>query len=192
MLLLLQQSLPATWRDTFQLLASGFTWVLGYSKIVLDFALSGGSVGEIVLKAVLIVLPCGVLVLAMLGTMALFYTLPFRSGRPTLLTALVMSWWDAVRMTWFYWAGLLRFGVLLLGWIWGLVKLAGSLVLRFVKFVFTRPLALLDWATHQYFRPGVPWLGLPARSAGSRHSQLFQEMDNATPIYAVSARPSRG
>src|SRR5437016_7302259 len=61
MLLLLQQSLPATWRDTFQLLASGFTWVLGYSKIVLDFALSGGSVGEIVLKAVLIVLPCGVL-----------------------------------------------------------------------------------------------------------------------------------
>jgi len=158
MLLLLQQSLPATWRDTFQLLASGFTWVLGYSKIVLDFALSGGSVGEIVLKAVLIVLPCGVLVLAMLGTMALFYTLPFRSGRPTLLTALVMSWWDAVRMTWFYWAGLLRFGVLLLGWIWGLVKLAGSLVLRFVKFVFTRPLALLDWATHQYFRPGVPWL----------------------------------
>lgn len=158
MFLLLQQSLPATWRDTFQLLASGFTWVLGYSKIVLDFALSGGSVGEIALKAVLIVLPCGVLVLAMLATMAMFYTLPFRSGRPTLLTALVMSWWDAVRMTWFYWAGLLRFGAVLLGWIWGLVKLAGSLLMRFVKFVFTRPLALLDWATHQYFRPGVPWL----------------------------------
>src|SRR5213596_270434 len=158
MFLSLQQALPLTWRETFQLLASGFTWVLGYSKIVLDFALSGGSVGEIVLKAVLIVLPCGVLVLAMLGTMAMFYTLPFRSGRPTLLTALVMSWWDGLRMTWFYWAGLLRFGVVVLGLIWGLVKLAGSLVLRFVKFVFTRPLALLDWATHQYFRPGVPWL----------------------------------
>src|SRR5205823_11364167 len=146
MFLSLQQALPLTWRETFQLLASGFNWVLGLSKVVLDFALSGGSVGEITLKAVLVVLPCGVLVLAMLGTMALFYTLPFRSGRPALLTALVMSWWDAVRMTGFSWAGRLGFGARLRGWFGGLVKLAGPLVLRSVSFVFTRPLALLDWA----------------------------------------------
>src|SRR2546430_7374353 len=74
----LPQALPETWRDTFQLLASGFTWMLGLSRTVLDFALLGSSPGEIALKAVLIVLPTFVLVAGMLGTMGLLYTLPFR------------------------------------------------------------------------------------------------------------------
>jgi len=90
--------------------------------------------------------------------MASLYTLPFRSGRGGFLTSLLMSWWDAGRVIWFYWAGLIRFVVVFLGWVWGLLKLAGSLLLRLIKFVFTRPFALLDWATRQYFQPGVPWL----------------------------------
>lgn len=158
MLLSLQTAFPETWRDTFQLLATGFTWVLGLSKTVLGFALSGASPWEMALKVVLVVLPSFVLVAALVGTMAALYTLPFRSGRGGFLVAVVVSWWDSVRMTWFYWAGLLRFGVVLLGWVWGLLKLAGSLLVRLIKFVFSRPLALLDWATRQYFQPGVPWI----------------------------------
>jgi len=158
MLLSMQTAFPETWRETFQLLAAGFTWVLGLSKTVLDFALFGNSPGEIALKVLLLVLPCFVLVAGLVCSMAALYTLPFRSGRGGFLVAVVMSWWDWLRMTWFYWAGLLRFVVVLLGWIWGLLKLAGSLVLRFIKFIFTRPLAMLDWATRQYFQPGVPWL----------------------------------
>jgi len=158
MLLSLQTAFPETWRDTFQLVASGFIWVLDLSKVVLSFALFGSSPGEIALKVLLIVLPCFVLVAGLLGTMGALYTLPFRSGRGGFLVAVVMSWWDWLRMTWFYWAGLLRFVVVVLGWVWGLLKLAGSLVVRLIKFVFTRPMALLDWATRQYFRPGVPWL----------------------------------
>jgi hypothetical protein len=45
-----------------------------------------------------------------------------------------------------------------LGWAWNLLKLAGSFAMRFVKFLFSRPLAMLDWATRSYFQPGVPWL----------------------------------
>src|SRR6267142_1129891 len=134
MLLSLQTQFPETWRDTFQLLAAGFTWVLGLSATVLNFALFGSGPAEIALKAVLIVLPCFVLV------------------------SVVMSWWDWLRMTWFYWAGLLRFVVVLLGWVWGLLKLAGAMFVKLIKFIFTRPLALMDWATRQYFQPGVPWL----------------------------------
>src|SRR5258706_15680832 len=33
------------------------------------------------------------------------------------------GWWDALRMVWFYWAGLARFLVVLVGWGWGLIKL---------------------------------------------------------------------
>ena len=146
------------WRETLAFIASGLSWILDWEKLVLGFALSGDSVGIVALKGALILLPTALLVCAIWCTMASLYTLPFRSGRGAFLTALLMSWWDAGRMIWFYWAGLVRFALVVLGWIWNLVKLAGSLTMRFVKFVFTRPLALLDWATRQYFQPGVPWL----------------------------------
>jgi hypothetical protein len=158
MILSLQQAFPETWRDTFTLVASGFTWVLGLSKTLLDFALFGSSTGEIALKWGLIVLPCFALVAGMLASMGALYTLPFRSGRGGFLVSVAMSWWDWLRMTWLYWAGLGRFGVVLVGWLWGLLKLAASLSMRFLKFIFSRPLAMLDWATRSYFQPGVPWL----------------------------------
>ncbi len=154
----LQQAVPEQWRDTLQFVASGFTWIINWERELLGFTISGATVGVIALKAVLLLLPAALLVAAMWCTMASLYTLPFRSGRGTFLTALLMSWWDAARMIWFYWAGLGRFVVLLVGWVWNLLKLAGSLCVRLLKFIFTRPLALLDWATRQYFQPGVPWL----------------------------------
>jgi hypothetical protein len=157
MLLSLQQVLPD--RETIRLVLSGFTWIIDWQKLLLGFAVTGDTLGVIVLKGVFILLPCALLVAAMWCTMAALYSLPFRLARTSaLLTALLMSWWDAGRMVWFYWAGLLRFAVVLLGWVWGLLKLAGSLFVRLLKYIFTRPLALLDWATHQYFQPGVPWL----------------------------------
>ncbi|HKR55860.1 MAG TPA: hypothetical protein VJS20_06135 [Gemmatimonadales bacterium] len=154
----LQQSLPEQWRETLQFVASGFTWILDWQRVVLGFSVTGDNLGLTVLKAIVLLLPSALLVAAVWCTMASLYTLPFRSGRGGFLTALLLSWWDAGRMIWFYWAGLLRFVVVLLGWLWGLVKLAGSLLGGFLKFIFTRPLALLDWATRQYFQPGVPWI----------------------------------
>src|SRR5919106_5510958 len=120
------QGYPQTWRETFTLVASGFTWVLDLSKILLDFVLFGDSAGEIALKWGLIVLPSFALVAGMLFSMAALYTLPFRSGRGGFMLAVVMSWWDWLRMTWLYWAGLFRFGVLVLGWAWNLLKLSLS------------------------------------------------------------------
>jgi hypothetical protein len=158
MLASLQQSVPEQWRGALQFLASGFTWILDWQATVLGFATSGASPGEIAAKGVLLLPPIALLVAAIWCTMASLYTLPFRSGRGGFLTAVLLSWWDAGRMIWFYWAGLVRFGVVLAGWIWGLLKLAGSLFVRLVKFIFTRPFALLDWATRQYFQPGVPWI----------------------------------
>lgn len=158
MLASMQQSLPEQWRDTFNFLASGFTWIIAWQRYALGWAVSGDTGWIIALKGVTILLPVALLVASLWCTMASLYTLPFRSGRGGFLAALLMSWWDAGRMIWFYWAGLVRFAVVLLGWIWGLIKLAASLVARLIKFIFTRPLALLDWGTRQYFQPGVPWI----------------------------------
>jgi len=158
MLASLQQSVPEQWRGALQFLASGFTWILDWQTTVLGFATSGAGPGEIAAKGVLLLPPIALLVAAIWCTMASLYTLPFRSGRGGFLTAVLLSWWDAGRMIWFYWAGIVRFTVVLAGWIWGLLKLVGSLFVRLIKFIFTRPFALLDWATRQYFQPGVPWI----------------------------------
>lgn len=152
------QGVPEQWRATFSVLASGFTWILDFQNTILTWAVTGATVGEIAAKSTLLLLPIALLVVALWCTMASLYTLPFRSGRGGFLTALLMSWWDAGRMAWFYWAGIVRFLVVLIGWIWGLVKLAGTLLGRLIKFLFTRPLALLDWMSRQYFQPGVPWI----------------------------------
>jgi hypothetical protein len=158
MLAFLQFDVPQQWQGTVQFLASGFTWILDWERTALTFAVTGPTVAAALVKAVLILAPVSLLVAGLWCTMASLYALPFRSGRGAFLTALLLSWWDAGRMIWFYWAGLVRVSVVLLGWIWGVLRLTSSLLLRFVKFVFTRPLAMLDWASRQYFQPGVPWI----------------------------------
>lgn len=158
MLVSLQQTLPEQWQETARVLAAGFSWILDFERLVLPFSLTGGTAAGGAAKAVVLLLPTALLVAALWCTMASLYTLPFRSGRGGFLTTLLLCWWDAGRMMWFYWAGLVRLVVVLLGWLWNLLKLAGSLLLRLVRFLLTQPFALLDRATRQYFQPGVPWL----------------------------------
>src|SRR3989454_8020945 len=64
-----------------------------------------------------------------------------------------MSWWDAVRMAWFYWFGLVRFLLVFVGWIWGLLRLGVGLLWRTLKNLVTSPFAMLDSSSRQ---PGVP------------------------------------
>jgi len=158
MLLALQQTMPEQWQETLRAVATGFTWILDFQRLVLPFSLTGTTAAEGAAKAVLLLLPTSLLVVALWCTMASLYTLPFRSGRSGFLTALLLCWWDAGRIIWFYWAGLVRLAVVVLGWAWNLLKLAASLLWRLLKFVVTRPFALMDRATRQYFQPGVPWL----------------------------------
>src|SRR2546427_6531161 len=71
------------------------------------------------------------------------------------LAALLMSWWDAVRMAWFYWFGLARFLLVFVGRIWGLLRLGVGLLWRTLKNLVTSPFAMLDSSSRQ---PGVPWI----------------------------------
>src|SRR5216117_3028880 len=66
-----------------------------------------------------------------------------------------MSWWDAVRMAWFYWFGLVRFLLVFVGWIWGLLRLGVGLLWRTLKNMVTSPFAMLDSSSRE---PGVPWI----------------------------------
>jgi len=134
---------------------AGLAWIVDWQSKVFQAVVGPEAPLGVVAGALVLFLPAMVVIAGVWGTMVSLYTLPFRLGRAaTLLQSLLMSWWDAGRMVWFYWAGLVRFLVVFVGWVWGLLKLGVQLVWGTLKGAITSPLAMLD-ATAR--RPGVPW-----------------------------------
>ncbi len=149
-----QNLIPDEWSGTFELLSTPISWLPAWHIAMVNFAWYGTSVTEILLKRVLVLLPMLLLIAAMWCTMVSLYTLPFRSARGRFLTAMLTGWWDAGRTIWFFWAGMVRLGMVLVGWVKGSV----SLLLAVLKSVFQAPLNFLDWTSRSYFKPGVPWV----------------------------------
>jgi hypothetical protein len=134
---------------------AGLAWIVPFQAKVFNTILQGDSFWALAGVAILLVLPAAAFIAGLWGTMVALYTIPFRLGRSvTLMQSVALAWWDALRMVWFYWAGLVRFLIVMVGWVWGLIKLSGRLVVGTIKGAITSPLAMLD-ATSR--RPGVPW-----------------------------------
>jgi hypothetical protein len=139
----------------FDWVMAGLAWIVPFQARIFGFVLAGETFWSLAGTALLLLLPAGVFVAAIWGTMVSLYTIPFRLGRSvTLLQSVALAWWDALRMVWFYWAGLVKFVIVMVGWVWGLLKLGVQLVWGTLKGAITSPLAMLD-ATSR--RPGVPW-----------------------------------
>src|SRR5216110_3581392 len=91
--------------------------------------LQGESFWSLAATSVLLFLPAMAVIGGLWLTMAAVYTIPFRLGRSvTLLQSVALAWWDVLRMSWFYWAGLVRFLIVCVGWIWGLLKVGLQLI----------------------------------------------------------------
>src|SRR3989440_12314631 len=139
----------------FDWVLAGLAWIVPFQSRVFSTILQGNSFWALAGASILLVLPAAVFVAGIWGTMVALYTIPFRLGRSvTLMQSVALAWWDALRMVWFYWAGLVRFLIVLVGWVWGLLKLSLRLIAGTIKGAITSPLAMLD-ATSR--RPGVPW-----------------------------------
>ena len=142
-------------QQLFAWVMAGLAWIVPFQAKVIGFVLRGDNFWSLAGTAVLLLLPASVFIAGIWGTMVSLYTIPFRLGRSvTLLQSVALAWWDALRMVWFYWAGLARFLVVLVGWLWGLLKVSVQLVWGTLKGAVTSPFAVLD-ATSR--RPGVPW-----------------------------------
>jgi hypothetical protein len=154
----IQSFVPLEWRGTMEFLISGLAWIPGWQADAIALTWYGATPMETALFRAFLLLPTCLLVAAMWCTMVSLYTVPFRSGRGTFILSLLMAWWDAARSVWLFWAGTARFALLLVGWVWNLLRLAVQLTWRTIKTAATSPLALLDWTSRQYFQPGVPWI----------------------------------
>src|SRR5712691_4649564 len=149
------QQLSFILSQLFDWVMTGLAWIVPFQNRVLGYVLQGDNFWRLAGTALLLLLPAAALIAGIWGTMVALYTIPFRLARSvTPLQSILMAWWDTLRMVWFYWAGLVRFLVVLVGWVWGLIKTTVQLVWGTLKGAVTSPLAVLD-ATSR--RPGVPW-----------------------------------
>jgi hypothetical protein len=148
---------PAQWQGAVQLLLAPLRLLAEWQPTIISALIGGNPAGRVFMWVVLLV-PVLLLVAGMWCTALSLYTIPFRSGRGTFLTALLMQWWDAGRVIWLFWTGMLRVGVALVGWVIGSVKFALLMVKNIVVGLVRSPLTLLDGASRSYFTPGVPWV----------------------------------
>ena len=92
-----------------QWVMAGLAWIIPFAKQVFAFVLRGDDFWSLAGMSIILFLPAGVFIAGIIGTMVSLYTIPFRLGRSvTLLQSVALAWWDALRMVWFYWAGLVR------------------------------------------------------------------------------------
>jgi len=151
------QLFPADWQGAVLTLLAPMRWLAGWQSSLGNAWLGGGSAGH-VLSWIALLFPAMLLAAGMWCTLASIYTLPFRSGRGAVITSMLMAWWDAGRVIWLFWTGMLRVAVAFVGWIIGSVRFAFLMVKNIFLGLLRSPLTLLDWTSKRYFQPGVPWV----------------------------------
>jgi len=151
------QLFPADWQGAVLTLLAPMRWLAGWQSSLGNAWLGGGSAGH-VLSWIALLFPALLLAAGMWCTLASIYTLPFRSGRGAVITSMLMAWWDAGRVIWLFWTGMLRVAVAFVGWIIGSVRFAFLMVKNIFLGLLRSPLTLLDWTSKRYFQPGVPWV----------------------------------
>ena len=158
----LQAFVPTEWQGAVDLLSAPIAWIPEWHAMMINFVWFGDSGPETAFKRVVVLLPMLLVLVGVWVTMGSLYTLPFRSNRGRFVTAMLTTWWDAGRTVWFFWAGIIRLAVVLVGWAWGLLRFAVRFVGAAFGAGFRSPLRVLDWTSRNYFKPGVPWLAFLA------------------------------
>lgn len=149
---------PERWREVAELLAAPIGWIPRMQEVLLTFFLDSPSPWVAALKLVFLLFPVLLGVAAVWCTQLSLYTLPFRAGRVRFVSLMLLTWWDAARAVWMYWAGVVRFAGVAAGWLISLARLVLKLGLETVRQLVMMPFAMTGRMTQTYFQPGVPWV----------------------------------
>ncbi len=146
------------WQEILRILLIPLVWILPFQKSILNFFLHSSSGWAAIGKYLFLFFPALLLLGAVWCTMLSVYTLPFRSKRVGFVSTLLLAWWDAARAVWLFWVGLFRLVVVVLGWIFSVLRLAVKFVVVALKHILAAPFAMTGRMTKSFFRPGVPWI----------------------------------
>ncbi|MFL5561729.1 MAG: hypothetical protein ACJ79K_09670 [Gemmatimonadaceae bacterium] len=152
------QLFPPQWQPTILALTAPLRWLAEWQGSMLHLASAPANPATRVFAWATLLLPALLAIAGMWCTAVSLYTLPFRSGRGGFLTSLLMAWWDAGRCVWLFWAGMLRVGVALVGWVIGSVRFGLLMIKNIIVGIVRSPFTLLDITSRRYFQPGMPWV----------------------------------
>jgi hypothetical protein len=146
------------WQEILRILLIPLVWILPFQKSLLNFFLHSSSAWAAIGKYLFLFFPVILLLGAVWCTQLSIYTLPFRSKRVNFVSTLLLAWWDAARAVWLFWVGLFRLVIVVLGWIFSVLRLAVKFVVVALKHILVAPFAMTGRMTRSFFRPGVPWI----------------------------------
>jgi hypothetical protein len=150
--------LPEGWREMATMLMAPIAWIPQAQQVLATFLLDAPSPWMGGLKFLFLLLPIMLVVVGLWCTQLSLYTLPFRSGRGRFVSLMLLAWWDAARMVWMFWIGIVRLVGVMAGWALSLVAMAVRLLVSVVKEVAMAPFTVTGMMTRNYFQPGVPWV----------------------------------
>ncbi len=108
--------LPEAWRELAELVAAPVAWIPRLQQTLTGFFLDSPSVWAAAAKYVFLLFPALLGVAAIWCTGLSVYTLPFRAGRSRFVSLFLLAWWDAARVVWMYWVGVVHAATVLVGW----------------------------------------------------------------------------
>ncbi len=133
-------------------------WILPMQRAILDFFLHSSSPWSAAGKFLFLLFPLLLWLGIIWSTQLSVYTLPFRSNRIKFITTLLLSWWDGARAVWLFWVGLFRLLVVLIGWLFSILRLIVKFIVEAIKQVVVAPFTMTGKMTKSFFRPGIPWV----------------------------------
>lgn len=145
-------------QEILRVLLTPIAWIFPMQRAILDFFLHSSSPWLAAGKFVFLLFPLLLWLGIIWCTQLSLYTVPFRSKRINFITTLLLSWWDGARAVWLFWTGLFRLIVVLIGWLFSVLRLILKFLVEFIKQIVTAPFTMTGQMTKSFFRPGVPWV----------------------------------
>jgi len=153
-----EEVLPVEWKGIFRLIVLPISWIIPVQSYLLEAAWTSHDGSIFFFNRIFFLLPVLAVIVGLWCTMLSAYTILFRKNRVQVVTALFVSWWDALRGIWFFYAGIGRFFWVLIGSVWGLFRMMVSVGLEMIREGFALPFVLTGALTKNLRQPGVPWL----------------------------------
>ena len=145
-------------QEILRILLMPIAWIFPMQRAILDFFLHSSSPWIAAGKFLFLLFPLLLWLGIIWCTQLSLYTVPFRSKRINFITTLLLSWWDGARAVWLFWTGLFRLIVVLVGWLFSILRLILKFIVEFIKQIVTAPFTMTGRMTKSFFRPGVPWV----------------------------------
>jgi hypothetical protein len=150
---------PPNWRPAILILTAPFRWLATWQGMMARWAIGHSQTPGFIAGEVLLIVPVLLIFAGSWSSAASLYTVPFCSGRGRFLTLLLMTWWDAGRCILFFYTGMVRVAVALVGWVIGALRFGLRMIKSLIIGLIRAPITLIQNSSRSYFQAGgMPWV----------------------------------